>query len=142
VPVKPRTTTAVRRTGSTLAAELLFALPLVLVVVLATIEFSTLLLVRQQLQAASREGARVAALGGDATQVEAAVRNFLGTGNLAGAQVTSVLTDDLGQPSPSGAPVAVTVSLPTTQAVPDLLALTGFSLANDVTVAQTVMRKE
>jgi Flp pilus assembly protein TadG len=142
VPVKTRTTVTARRRGSTLAAELLFVLPVVLVVVLATIEFSTLLVVRQQLQASSREGARVAALGGDAQQVETAVRNFLGNGTLANAQVDSVLTDDQGQPLPAGAPVAVTVSIPTAQAVPNLLALAGFSIADDVSIAQTVMRKE
>lgn len=131
-----------RRKGSTLAIELLFVLPIVLVVIFATIEFSTLLVVRQQLQAASREGARVAALGGDAQQVQAAVSQFLGTGSLANAQVESVLTDNLGNPLPSGSAVAVTVSLPTAQAVPNLLAPFGFTLADDVSIAQTVMRKE
>src|SRR5436190_24393313 len=116
MPVKTHTTaTARRRPGSTLAVELLFVLPILLVVVFATIEFSALLTVRQQLQAASREGARVAALGGDTQQVEAAVRNFLGSGSLADAKVESVLTDAQNQPLPSGAAVAVTVSLPTAQ---------------------------
>ena len=55
---------------------------------------------------------------------------------------TSVLTDDMMQPLPSGAAVSVTVSLPTAQAVPNLLAPVGISIANDVSVAQTVMRKE
>ncbi len=132
----------VRRPGSLLASELLMVLPLLLAVVFATIEFSTLLLVRQQLQTASREGARVAALGGDATQVQLAVSQFLGTGALANAQVDSVLTDSQGMPLPSGAAVSVTVSLPTAQVVPDLLAPFGFTLGNDVTIAQTVMRKE
>ena len=125
-----------------LAMELLVVLPLLMVVILATIEFSSLLMVRQQLQAASREGARVASLGGNSLQVQAAVSNFLGTGPLGAAQVNSVLTDQSGNPLPSGAAVSVNLSLPTAQVVPDLLAPFGFTLANDTTVAQTVMRKE
>src|SRR5947209_2475357 len=126
----------------TLALELLFALPVLLAVLLATVEFSMLLVARQQLLVASREGARVAAQGGDSTEVQQAVALFLGTGPLAGARVDAVLTDDSGQPLPSGAAVAVTLSLPTTQAVPDLLAFIGVSLRRDTLITQTVMRKE
>jgi Flp pilus assembly protein TadG len=124
------------------AVELLVALPIVLAVLLGMIEFSMLLVARQQILVASREGARVAALGGTADDVDKAVHQFLGTGSLAGAQVQAQLTDQSGQPVPSGGAVAVTVSLPTAQAVPDLLRFIGFSLGNDVLTVQTVMRKE
>jgi Flp pilus assembly protein TadG len=130
-----------KRRGSMLI-ELLFALPIALIVLLAMIEFSQILAARQQLQAASREGARVAALGGDPTEAEAAARQFLGTGNLAAATVVVGETDSSGQPIPTGGPVYVIVSLPTGQAVPDLLAWIGFSIRGDTLIAETVMRKE
>ncbi|HYT89943.1 MAG TPA: TadE/TadG family type IV pilus assembly protein [Gemmataceae bacterium] len=131
-----------RRRPAALAVELLFALPVLLAMLLGTVEFSMLLVARQQLLVASREGARVAAQGGDATEVEQAVSLFLGASSLAGASVQSVLTDDVGEPLPSGAPVTVTVTLPTARAVPDLLAFIGFSIRGDTLIAQTVMRKE
>lgn len=129
------------RRGS-MSVELLFALPVALIVFLAMIEFSQLLAARQQLQAASREGARVAALGGDEAEAEAAARRFLGAGALAAAEVVVTDTDNQGQPVPTGGPVSVRVSLPAPLAVPDLLAFIGFSIRGDTLVAQTVMRKE
>lgn len=130
-----------RRRGS-MSIELLFVLPVALIVLMATIEFSMFLTARQQLTAASREGARVLALGGTPEEAEDAARLFLGSGRLAGATVTVFDTDDNGDPVPAGEPVTVRVSIPTAQAVPDLLAFIGFSLNGDVLVAQTVMRKE
>ncbi len=129
------------RRGS-ISLEFLFLLPIALVITLAMVEFCLILVARQQLTAASREGARVAAIGGDAQAVSDAVHAFLGTGTLAAADVQSVLTDPSGAPLPSGALVQVTVTLPTSQAVPDLLAPFGFSIATDVIVARTIMRKE
>ena len=117
-------------------------LPVLLAFLLGMLEFSMLLIVRQELLTASREGARVAAQGGGAADVEQAARVFLGTGSLSRANVVSVLTDDTGTPLPSGSPVAVTVSIPASQAVPDLLAFVGLSIRNETLAAQTVMRKE
>ena len=131
------------RRGGTVAIELLFALPIVLALLLAMFEFSMILVSWQQLVAASREGARVAALGGDAQEVEQAVRNFLGSsGRLTAAEVQSLLTDDQGQPLPAGGQVEVLVSVPTAQAVPDLLRFFGFSTEGELLVARTAMRKE
>jgi Flp pilus assembly protein TadG len=125
-----------------LAIELLFVLPIIVIMVLAMVEFSMILVARQQLTAASREGARVAAIGGTTADIDNAVHTYLGTGSLAAAQVVPVITDDMNNPLPSGAPVQVTVQIPTAQVVPNLLAPIGFSIANDVLVAQTIMRKE
>jgi Flp pilus assembly protein TadG len=130
-----------KRRGS-LAIEMLIVLPVLLAIMLGMVEFSMLLVSRQELLTASREGARVAAIGGSQDDVEAAVRQFLGTGSLSQATITTVLTDNQGQPLPSGSPVAVTVSLPANQAAPDLLVFIGFSLRDETLVAQTVMRKE
>jgi Flp pilus assembly protein TadG len=125
-----------------LAIELLLILPILLALVGGMIEFSLLLGARQQLLAASREGARVAAQGGDATEVERAVRLYLGQGNLQAAQVQATVTDTNGNPLSTGDPVQVVVQLPAVQATPDLLAFIGVSLHDQVLVARTVMRKE
>jgi Flp pilus assembly protein TadG len=122
--------------------ELLFVLPILMSILLGTIEFSLFGLARQQVVAASREGARTAALGGNSQEVQQAVQQYLGNGALANATVQASLTDALGNPIPSGQPVQVTVSLPANQAVPDLLAFIGFSIKNETIAAQTVMRKE
>ncbi len=124
------------------AVELLLALPVLLMVMLGTIQFTMILVARQQLQLASREGARVASIGGNASEVQTAVQAFLGTGPLSAATVHSVLTNASGQPIPSGGSVQVVVSIPTTQAVPNLLGSFGGTVAGDTLIAGTVMRKE
>jgi Flp pilus assembly protein TadG len=127
---------------ATVAVELLLALPVLLAVLLGVVEFSLLLVARQELVTASREGARVAAQGGAQTDVIQAVQQFLGAGNLSSATITAVLTDGMGQPLASGQPVSVTVSLPATKAAPDLLKFIGFSIGGETLTAQTIMRKE
>ncbi len=121
---------------------MLFVLPVLLAFLFGMIEFSMLLMSRQQLLTASREGARIAALGGSASDVEQGTRLFLGTGSLAQATVDVILTDSSGQPVVTGGPVGVIVSLPANQAAPDLLVFLGFSLQKETITAQTVMRKE
>jgi Flp pilus assembly protein TadG len=133
--------TSRRRAGS-MTVELLLALPVLLTFLFGMVEFSMLLLARQELLTASREGARVAALGGSEADVAQATRLFLGAGSLSQANVQMVLTDAKGAPLHSGSPVAVTVSIPASQAVPDLLAFIGLSIANETLAAQSVMRKE
>jgi Flp pilus assembly protein TadG len=138
--VNPPRRRARRRAG--VAFELLLVFPILLSLLLAMVQFSMLLVARQQLAGASREAARVAAQGGDLTAVQAAASLYLGQGNLANAQVEADLTDANGMPLPSGAPVAVTVLVPATQAAPDLLVFVGLSIKDEVLSAQTVMRKE
>ena len=141
MPAKSPRRRARRRAGA--ALELLLVLPVLLSLLLAMVQFSMLLVARQQLAGASREAARVAAQGGDLTAVQAAAALYLGQGNLAAnAQVLASLTDDGGMPLLSGAPVAVVVQVPATQAAPDLLAFVGLSLKDEMLSAQTVMRKE
>lgn len=133
------------RRGS-LTMELLLVFPIVVALLLGMVEFSMILLSRQQLLAASREGARVAALGGDRQEVRNAVRRYLGTGRLAATEVK--LTNAAGEPIasgqavPTGEAVEVWLKLPTNHAVPDLLKFVGFSIKKDELVARTVMRRE
>jgi Flp pilus assembly protein TadG len=138
--MEARSGSARRRRGS-LTVELLLVLPILMTVMLAAFEFSMLAQVRQQLLLASREGARVAALGGTPADVQLATQRALG-GTLKNATIQATLTDAAGNPVASGQPVSVLVSVPGGQAVPDLLAFIGFSVRNETLAAQTVMRKE
>lgn len=133
------------RRGS-LSLELLVVFPILFVLLLALIQFSLTLHARQQLLAASREGCRVAALGGDQLEVERIVKRCLGEGRLSDAEV--VLADEAGQAVPSGAAlpsgelVFVWVKLPTGYAVPDLLRFIGYSHKDDDLIGRTAMRRE
>lgn len=157
------------RRGS-VALELLILSPIILGLICAVVEISMMTAANEQLAAASREGTRVAALGGGPDEIRRAVWNHLGGGNLSTAQITAVLTqkrdgtpivtilsqngqavnqplngddsDDKGLPIPCGNPVLVRVQTPTINAVPDLLAIIGFSNKNSTLVGQTIMRKE
>lgn len=124
------------------AIELLVVLPILLTVLLGTVEFSLLLTVQQQVSLASREATRVAATGGSVAEIEQAVRQTLGESRFAQATVRAMLTDSNGEPLASGEPIAVQVQLPATAAVPDLLVFAGISIRNQVVMGQTVMRKE
>src|SRR5579862_8343711 len=94
------------RQGTIHAVELLLLLPIVLGLILGMVEYSMILSIDQQLAVASRQGARVAAQGGSAAEVEAATRLVLGTGAVGqSAVVTSQLT------GVSGDPVSVSVTV-------------------------------
>ena len=134
-----------RRCGY-LLFELLLLLPVLLVLVLAAVEFGMLLQARQQLVAASREGGRVAAVGGTHQDVEELTRRVLGSGRLGDAEIQLTFEDGTpllpGQTVPTGAAVAVWIRLPARHAVPDLLRFIGYSLKDDEIVGRTVMRRE
>jgi hypothetical protein len=79
------------RTGS-IALELLLLAPVVLGLILAVVEFGMMTAANEHLAAASREGGRVAALGGGPSEIVRAVQDHLGQGNLGAAQISAVLT--------------------------------------------------
>jgi Flp pilus assembly protein TadG len=124
-----------------MALELLLVLPLLLTLLFAMIQFSLLLSSRQVMLAASQEGARVAAQGGDAAEVETATRRVLGNGALSQARVVVQVTDSSGNPLPSGDPVTVCVQLNADQAAPNLLRFIGLNIQEPI-VACTTLRKE
>src|SRR3954452_603182 len=109
-----------RRRGQ-VALELLLVLPVLLAVLLGTVEFSLWLTAQQQVNMAAREGARVAATGGTPDEINQAVRRALGA-RFDRATVVADLKDGNGDPVAAGQPVTVTVGLPATAAVPDVLA--------------------
>jgi hypothetical protein len=137
--VKPLPT---RRRRASAAVEMLFILPLLLIVLLGTVEFALWLAAQQQVTLASREGARVAATGGSAADVGATVHFALGDARFQQATVQTFLTDEAGNPVLPGAPVSVMVQLPASAVVPDLLIFIGLSIRDQFLVSQTVMRKE
>jgi hypothetical protein len=131
-----------RRLGALLSAELLLVLPLLLALILAGVQFAVTLSVEQKLAAATRDGARVAATGGNRTAVVEAVERVLGPTIAKHAEVCTVMTDSSRKPLPSGEPVQVVVKVPAAKVVPDLLRIVGYSIRNETLVSSTVMRKE
>jgi hypothetical protein len=83
-------TSRVRR-GS-IALELLLLAPIMLGLIFAVVEIGMLTAANEHLAAASREGCRVAALGGGPNEIIRAVQDHLGHGNLGTAQISAVLT--------------------------------------------------
>lgn len=153
----------------TIALEVLLLTPIVLGLILGVVQISIMTAANEQLAAASREGCRVAALGGGPYEIVRAVQNHLGGGQLSTAQITAILTqtpegtpvvtaltnsngqpideplqqsEQQSQPIPSGEPVLVRVQTPALNAVPNLLGLLGVSISNNNLVGQTIMRKE
>jgi Flp pilus assembly protein TadG len=122
-----------RRIGAVLTTEFLFLLPIVILLMVALVEFVFLINAETKVTLASREGARVAAMGGSTDDVQAAVTNVLG------ADVVAQSTIDVAYPNndqTTGNPVQVTVSAPAKILVPllvigcfdpDTLQLTGLT---------------
>lgn len=84
------------------AIQLLLALPLVLILFLAVIEFGFILLVEQTVTAASQQGARAAAGGGNMVQVLAAVNEVLALHDIIIAAATTdanVVIEQSGSPT-------------------------------------------
>jgi hypothetical protein len=96
----------------------------------------------QQMLTASREGARVAALGGTAEEVEAATRIYLGAGVVSQSTIEVFITGEDGFPTVSGKPVSVLLSIPAAQVMPQFGAMIGFAFGDSLLVARTTMRKE
>ncbi len=134
-----------RRQGrrATLAVELLFALPVLLILVVGMIEFSMVLSVRFQLLTASQQGARVAAQGGSDDEVKTTVKNALGTGRVADAEVfIDRSAEDPQNPQNGRARVQVCVVVNAGHVVPDLLVWAGIGFRNINLTGCTVMNLE
>jgi hypothetical protein len=123
--------------------EMLLVLPLFVLLLTAMIEFSLLLVARQELMSASREGCRVAAHGAPDDEVRAAIANVLGDGRLSRAEVKITrFEEDHVLPHAPRDRVRVVVHLPTDEVVPDFLGLVGISFAEDELACGTVMSME
>lgn len=130
------------RSGAIMAMELLLILPLMMAIFFGTVEYGLLLAAEARLFNASREGARVAAAGGDIDDVKTAVKAALLKGEQNLVDIQALLTDDDDNPLKPGDQVAVMVSAPATTLVPDFLRFIGISISNRCLIGQTAMRKE
>ena len=104
-----------RRLGS-VAVELLILLPIVFGLILVVIQIAMMTTANEHLAAASREGCRVAALGGGPDEIRRVVWNHLGQGNLSTAVITVIITENnqgpiiLALTDSNGQPIARSVN--------------------------------
>jgi len=139
-----------RARSGVLTVEMILVIPILLAVVLALVQFGITLMSMQGITAAARVGTRQATLP-SATQasVEAAVSQVLAGWHFAGKETTEIFVN--GSPVNAGNPltnavtgdaVAVRVTVPTTDAVPDLLKFIGGSIVGQDLKTEFVLRKE
>jgi hypothetical protein len=142
IPQMARKNHRVQRAGFLNSIEFGLYLPIVILLFVAIVQFSKVLSTEARLAGASREGVRVAASGGNSTQISNAVFAALlpVEKNLVSIETNAV--DSQGHPAVlvSGAVVVVRVSMPTKKAVSKPLSFV-FN-GNQELVGQTVMRKE
>jgi hypothetical protein len=142
------------RRGAALALELIMVMPILLMVLLATVEFGILLMASQGVGAAAAHGSRNAALPSSSkASVTAAVATALDGYIWQGAEEVVIFVDsgsgfvkDVSGSvllnAPSGSIVSVTVNVESNQAAPDLLKYFGISLLNKELTTTYVTRKE
>lgn len=119
-----------------LSLELAAALPILLVVLAATVEFSMLLSAQGTLADASRSAARAAALGvRDKEELLATARQTLGP-RLGASPGVLVLDDD------ASGTVSVAVRVPMGSAAPNLLWPVGYDLSGRYLTASATMASE
>lgn len=141
------------RLGAVLSIELVMAMPILLVVLLALVEFGTLLMASQGVNAAAAVGTREASLAGSRDAlVQQALANAIDTYPWKTSATTTVFingqqisltdgTDNLAA-ARSGDLISVTVSVPMTAAAPNLLSFVGISLGSNQLTNTYVTRKE
>ena len=146
------------RRGVILMMELLFVLPLLLIVLLGIVQFYMLVTAREELLLASRMGARVAAARAsdahsDSDRADAAAAAIktaqvaLGNGSLSKADIEVVWSQDVSKTDPTATAgeadwVQVVVKVKARQVVPDVLGWVGFTLGHrDIVAASTMMQE-
>lgn len=126
-----------------LSLELILVLPILLIVILATVEFGMLLASGQAVNAAAGVGAREATLpGATPAKVQAAVQRAVASWRFARRLDAVQISPAHPQDARTGDPVKVTVSVDSAAAAPNLLRFVGVSLAGQKLSASYVLRKE
>jgi len=126
--------------------EALFVLPVLLLVLLGSVEFGLLLSCRHQLWGACREAGRLAALGHGRDRIHAVVCQYLGESRASQAEIE--VEDGSGKACrepgeiPPGETVRLRLRLAAPCAAPDLLRFVGFSLQGQMLEVETVWRRE
>ena len=139
------------RRGMLLSFELVIMLPVMLLIVLAIVEFSLLLMSAQGISMAAHRATREAALpGADYASVEDAVKDALrGYVWKDEAEVVAYVnhTRDVGGSSAvknaiTGDEIMVVVTVPANKAAPDILAFIGLSTSHSEVRTSFVTRRE
>jgi Flp pilus assembly protein TadG len=125
------------RRGSA-AFEALFVIPILLVVLLAVVEFAMLLAAEQKLAEASGVGARTGSLGRSDDDVREAVKAVMGTKQYEKGTIDIRRWNHRH----TGAMIEVRVQLPAAAASPNVLRSVGIDLSDDTLTGRTVMRVE
>lgn len=125
-----------RRGWSTL--ESLFVLPVLLLVVVALVEFATLIAAEQKLAEASGVACRTAAVGRSDDDCKEAVKAVLGKHQYDAAKIHI----DRRRDPHCGEVVEVCIHLPAKAAAPCVLRSCGVKLTDDDLVGRTYMRSE
>lgn len=126
-----------------LAVELLLVLPILLILLMGMVEFSMLLTARQQLMAAARAAARIAAQGGSDQEAQHSVKQILGAGPIGTADVhVHRVADDPMHPDAGRERVEVLVTVPATRVAPNFLGWVGIDLGGHDLAAGVIMNRE
>jgi Flp pilus assembly protein TadG len=156
-PTTRRRSTKVRRRdrkGLALSVELIVVLPVLLLVLVAMVEYGILLVSSQGISAAANVGARQAALPSSSkADVDAAVETALGGFIWQGRQETLVFVNGakdnsvapntgLLDASTTGDEIQVTVSIDADEVTPDILRYIGLSLAGSQVTSTFITRRE
>lgn len=137
-PTTLRSSAGRRRLGAVLSMELIFVLPIVLALILASVEFGMLWSSGRRVEEAAAAGCRTASFrGADESAVRRSVERALDRASLVKNYAIDVRRD---VPNPNE--VCVTVKVPMKAAAPDMLGIIGFTLGSRTITAQSVMRKE
>ena len=139
-----------RRRGVILLVELLFVLPVLLFFLLGIVQFYLLVSAREELLAASRLAARVAAAGDRdrrpevEDEVRRTVKRALGNGRLATAGVKVTWAEDLSPKAVEGEAdwVQVSLDIPARRVAPDLMGWIGFAMRSHRLVVATTTKQE
>lgn len=134
---RPRPTRPSSRRAS-VTLEAAFVLPILLVVVVALVEFAMVIAAEQRLAEASGVAARTGAVGRSDADVKEAVKSVLGPQQYAAAEVKV----DRRRDPHLGEVVEVYIELPTKAAAPCVLRSCGVKLSDDKLVGRTLMRVE
>lgn len=127
-----------RRLGAVLSMELIFVLPILLALILASVEFGMLWSSGRRVEEAAAAGCRTASFRG---ADEAAIRRSIER-TLDRASLVKNYAIDVRRDLPDPSEVCVTISVPMKAAAPDMLGIIGFTLGSRKITAQSVMRKE
>ena len=140
-----------RRKGAILSIELVMVVPILLSILLASVEFGILLMATQGVGAAANVGSRAAAVPSSTlASVEAAVDTALEGWVWQGEHEVLIFVNnelatsgnDRLASAVTGDVVSVTVNVPMDQAAPDLLRYFGISIAGKELTTTYVTRKE